>query len=176
MKTLLYLMASLALAAGGARADDIQISFDFAFQTGIPGEELIFTGTITNNGADTVFLNGDSLNPSGDSFVVTDQFYNTVPISLDAGQSSGDIELFDVTPNSHFTDTYGSFPGTYSLIGGVDGNAQDVLTLTDFTVDVAPEPPPSILFAAGLALILCWGAKRRGCLTAGEQPLGPTGH
>jgi len=45
-------------------------------------------------------LNSADLNLAGNSFTpdFIEPFFNNVPISLGPGQSSGDIQLFDVTP------------------------------------------------------------------------------
>jgi len=77
------------------------VVFDNSNQTGNPGGTLQFFGVISNTGSDTVFLNSDTLTLPGLSFTIADQFLNYVPVSLDGGSSSGDIELFDVTLSIH---------------------------------------------------------------------------
>jgi hypothetical protein len=146
----------------GSRAD-IFIAFDDPGQTGSPGQTLQFFGTITNTGSDPdpVYLNSDSFNfaLSGLSYTLTDQFFNTVPVSLAGGASSGDIELFDITLADPVNDPFGSYTGTYGLLGGMDGGngtAQDNLAQADFSVDVkaaAPEPAPFALVGTLLALM-----------------------
>lgn len=159
-KMLLFLTALTCLAVSEARADTVAITFDNPTQTGNPGDTLTFFGTILNSGTSTVFLNSDDLNLAGASFNTTDLFFGNVPISLDSGASSGDIELFDVTLLSSFTDSFGPYGGTYTLFGGVDGNAQDLLTQDNFTVTATapvatPEPATALLLATGLLGLGC---------------------
>ncbi|MBZ5620040.1 MAG: PEP-CTERM sorting domain-containing protein [Acidobacteriia bacterium] len=165
MKTILSLFASMVLAAVGASAG-VLVSFDNPSLTGSPGQTLIFTATLFNNGASTVFLNSDSLNLAGNSFTVTDQFFTTVPISLNAGMSVTGIELFDVHLNSPFTDPFGPYLGSYALLGGADGNAQDPLGQASFTVTAAapattPEPASAVLFATVVGALLARRLKVR---------------
>ena len=137
-----------------ARADTIGIAFDNASQTGSPGDTLQFFGTLTNTGADTVFLNGDDINLSGfPASAITDLFGNT-PVSLNSGANSGDIELFDVTIPTGFPGS--TNPGNYTLTGG--GNSdQNIIGTADFTVNVTgvstvPEPSYRLFLILGIAL------------------------
>jgi hypothetical protein len=152
MKTVLNFLVLSALATAGARAD-IAVTFDDPFQSGGPGATLRFFGVISNSGSDTVFLNADNLNLAGTSFTVADLFFNT-PLSLGAGMSSPDIELFDVTVNNPLSDPFGLYSGSYVLSGGLDDQAQDYLASADFGVaTVVPEPGSwSLLAIALLAL------------------------
>src|SRR5579862_7297260 len=96
MKTLFCALMLASLSANAARAD-IVITFDEPDQPAGPGDTLQFFGSIRNTGSATVFLNGDDVNLLGLSFSVNDLFFSNAPVSLNPGQSSGDIELFDVT-------------------------------------------------------------------------------
>jgi hypothetical protein len=150
------------VAATGARAD-ISVIFDAPNQTGLPGSTVQFFGTITNTGVGTVFLNGDSIDFTGaPSFSTSDLFFSTVPISLGGGASSGDIELFDISFSSPFTDAFTTYSGSYTLIGGIDGNAQDVLATQDFSVTArTPEPGYYGMLVLGLSGLLFFGHCRR---------------
>ena len=166
MKTLLKILTLGALATAGAWGG-IVITFDAPSQTGHPGDTLNFFGVISNTGSDTVFLNGDPLTLAGLSFAVTDQFFTTVPISLDGNTSSRDIDLFDVTVSNPLLDPPGEYLGSYGLIGGVDGDASDNLASANFDVTTAPGgtavPEPSTGFLLGVALVSSFIVKFLGC-------------
>jgi hypothetical protein len=154
------LFALVIAVAFSARAD-IRVIFDAPSQIGAPGDALQFFGNITNTGVDTVFLNGDSLDFSGAaSFNTNDLFFSTVPISLSGGASSGDIELFDISLSNPFTYPLGLYGGSYTLLGGVDGNAQDVLAAEDFSVTATPEPGLYGAVALGMGGLLLAGGRR----------------
>lgn len=123
--------------------------------SGTPGSSLTVTGTIVNNGTDTVYLNEANLSFATSSFLngdTTDFFFNA-PVSLDGGASSGLIDLFT------FDIAAGTLPGTYlgnslDIIGGGSDDYIDVLASAEFSVDVqgtssVPEPP-SLLLIGGV--------------------------
>jgi hypothetical protein len=150
----ILVLAACSMAAAHA---EVVVLLDTPDQTAVPGTTLQYFGTITNSDpTNAVYLNGDSLTlsaPDGD-FTVNDLFFSNVPISLDGGANSGDIELFDVTINDPFTDPYAVYTGAYELLGGVDGNAQDVLAANEFSAaPLAPEPVTSVLTLSGLAAL-----------------------
>jgi hypothetical protein len=150
MKTLFCTLLLVSLSALAANADTVTITFDQPDQSAGPGDTLEFFGTITNDTGNTVYLNTDDLNLIDVSLTTNDQFFNTVPISLAAGASSGDIELFDVSVSSPLLDATGTFSGTYTLFGGVDGDASDNLGQASFSVTTTPEPS-SIFVLLGLS-------------------------
>jgi len=167
MKTLSNLLALAALAAAGARAGDITITLDDPTQTGNPGDTLSFFGTITNDSADTIYLNSDDINLSLPDATEIDNFFASVPASLTGGQSSGDIDLFDVELANPEADPFGTYSGTYGLLGGADGGAgtaQDNLEQVSFSVGVEPAvtsaPEPSVLFELGTLLALLAVSRR----------------
>lgn len=92
-------------------------------------------------------------------YTLTDNFAN-LPISLAAGQSSADLDLFDITLAS--TVPAGVYRGTYGLIGGEDGGTgtgMDNLGQASFSVAVkaaplVPEPGTAALFGIGLGSVL----------------------
>jgi hypothetical protein len=169
MKTLLCTLILATLGATAAQADTITITFDQPNQVALPGTTVEFFGTLTNNTTGTIFLNGDALNIAGLSFTTTDQFFNNVPSSLAPGANSGDIELFDISASSPLLDAAGFYTGTYSLLGGIDGNGQDVLETNPaaFSVDTAPatspvpEPASIALFLTGASTLLPIAQKAR---------------
>jgi hypothetical protein len=133
-----------------AKADSITITFDQPNQIGKAGQTLEFFGTIKNNTGSTIFLNGDSLNISGLSFTILDQFFTTVPISLAPGSTSADIELFDVVLSNPLLDPIGKYTGSYTLLGGTDDGAQDNLGTSSFSVTTVPEPSSVYLLLGGV--------------------------
>jgi hypothetical protein len=154
MKPFLQMFA-LAVAAVTVAEAGVVFTLDNPDQTGLPGNRLQFFGTITNTGTDTVFFNSDNFNfTGGASFSTTDLFFSNAPISLDGGLSSGDIELFDVSLTDPFTDSFGLYGGSESLIGAdfsVTAQAPDSTT---------PEPASFIMAGAGV-LALALKARRR---------------
>lgn len=162
-----FLFFALAALSVGVAHANIFIILDNPTQTGAPGSTLQFTGITSNTGIDTVYLNGDSLNlAGGGDFSINDSFFVNVPISLVGGSSSGDIGLFDVTVSKPFDDAFTTYSGTYTLLGGVDGNAQDVLGQTDFSVTVTTTPEPQlrvpVFLLGGLFVIAALRRRSRG--------------
>jgi PEP-CTERM motif len=167
------ILTLVSLACGSASADTVTITLDSPTLSGSPGDTLQFFGTLTNTTADTVFLNDVNFNlasiPLGS--IDNSPFFTNAPLSLDAagsldgGFTSGDIELFDVTIPDPFAAA--NYDGTFQVLGGIDGNAQDILGTADFTVQVlgssssVPEPSSVILLGAAF-LGLCWFRRRRG--------------
>lgn len=139
-------LAALALAAISASATSISITLDQPTQAGNPGATIQYFGTITNNTGQTIYLNADSLDETDGTTSLTfnDLFFTTVPLSLAPGTNSGDIELFDAVPS-----VSGVFTGSYTLLGGSDGNAQDNLGSVNFAA--TPEPSSLMLLASGSA-------------------------
>jgi hypothetical protein len=165
---LFFVFACMAMNVAAARAD-INIVFENPAQTGVPGSTLQFFADIYNTGPTTVFTNGTGgLNLAGlpGDFTIVDNFIANGPISVAGGGSSGEFDLFDVTVNTPFPDTFTTYAGTYTLLGGVDENAQDVVGSANFSVTAAtPEPGYFAVLGTGLALI-GWLHRRRGSQTA----------
>ena len=102
----------------------------------------------------TIFLNSDDPNLAGLSFSINDQFLSTVPPSLGAGETSSDIELFDVTLSDPLQDAFATYAGDYTLVGGIDGDAQDNIGSATFSVTSVPEPSAIGLLLTGFAGLL----------------------
>jgi hypothetical protein len=81
-----------------------------------------------------------------------DEFNFDVPLYLAGGANSGDIPLFTVTINGPNQDPAGTYGGTYTLFGGVDGNASDNIGQVNFSATDTPEPASFGLFALGCGL------------------------
>lgn len=163
--------AALLVFATAALHAEITIVFDNPVQVASPGDTISFYGVISNTSTDTnindaIYLNSDTadltLGAANDS--LTDNFANTPPY-LAGQQSSGDIDLFDITLSSSTSDVYG--PGTYTLIGGADGGngtASDVLAEATFVI--APEPETWMMMLGGFVLL----AARRRLITPPVSP------
>jgi hypothetical protein len=158
MKNLLFAAMLATLGTAVANASSVTITLNTPNQHVLPGETIDIFGTIVNNSNTTLYLNNDDLNLAGLSFTTTDQFFNTVPISLapsgQPGSSSGDIELFDVTVSNPLVGGPGTFSGSYTLFGGADGGAdtaQDNLGSANFSLAITPEPPSIYLLLGAIA-------------------------
>jgi hypothetical protein len=151
------LMGVAALFLAASAQAGVLIEFQHADQSAGAGGLLSFTGIITNQGSEVVYLNGFNLNLAGNDFTtdgLTDFFAN-VPLTLAAGASTSNIALFSVAVASPLTDPTDLFLGKYSLTGGTDGEAQDLLGSADFTVSTTPgsaTPEPSTLATLLLAV------------------------
>ena len=156
MKSTLHLVFVAALAATAANAGTITIAFDTPDQTGVVGQTLSFFGVLTHvgvTGEPDIYLNSDSLDLTTPGAFVLDNFFTNVPLFLSPGQSSGLINLFDVT----LPIDVGLYAGTYQLIGGADGgtfSASDNLAQADFSVTVATPEPGTVVVLAGLAALV----------------------
>ena len=161
MKTLLCTLMLAALGSVAAKADTVTITFDQPTVSASAGDTFQVFGTITNTSGSTVFLNGDSFTVGGSSLSIVDQFFANVPISLASGGSSGDIELFDVTVSNPLLDAPGSYGISYTVLGGVDGTAQDVVggpsksgvsisVTTKAGTSAVPEPASIYLLLGGV--------------------------
>jgi PEP-CTERM motif len=104
----------------------------------------------TNEG--TVFLNGDSFDVTT-PLVLNDSGFQGSPLSQDPGDSfSGELFSFGLPSDL----PVGQYIGSFEILGGADGGAQDTLGTVNFQVDVAPavsavpEPESLMMLAAGL--------------------------
>ena len=87
-------------------------------------------------------------------------FGNITNTGVDTVFLNGDIELFDISLSNPFTYPLGLYGGSYTLLGGVDGNAQDVLAAEDFSVTATPEPGLYGAVALGMGGLLLAGGRR----------------
>ena len=126
---------------------------------GLPGDVIQFFGSLTNNTADTVFINSNSFTFAIPAAVDDSPFLNNAPFFLVGFGSSVLFEFLDVTiPPAQATGTYDGF---FTVQGGLTESAMDPIGDTAFQVTVnstAPEPGSLLLMAAGLASLV---ARRR---------------
>lgn len=160
-----FLVSSLTivgflLAVTAAKADPLTITLAQPFQSGVSGDTLDFTATITNNTDVTEYLNGDGFSIAS-PLVLDDSPYASYPLTLGAGDSYTGL-LFTVTiPPSTPQVLY---EGNFEITGGYDNsNEQDVLGSANFNVEVTPEPSSLSLLCVGLfaSLVGLGGVLRR---------------
>ncbi len=151
----------LLLVAQPLRAGAV-LTLDQSVITGLAGNTLTFSGTITNTGGQELFLNGISftLGSSELAFEPT-AFFNLVPASLAIGSSySG--QLFGVMASA--TIPSGDYGGSVGFLGGLDPFTAEEVLSADFTVRIStevPEPNTFGLTVVILAAISLWQIKRK---------------
>jgi hypothetical protein len=147
-----FLFAILFGLATLCQADTLTINLTESTLSGGPGDELDFTGTLTNNTSDTVFINSDSFTFAIPGALDDSPFLNNAPFWLDPNETSTSFELFDVVIPAGTAN--GTYPGALTVLGGVDGNAMDNLGAVAFEVVATPEPGFLPVLAAGLAYLI----------------------
>lgn len=163
------LLAAFVLAVLPPPADANSVMLTLSAAAGTAGNTVTVDGTITNNTANTVYLNGESFSFGWPSFLngdVTD-FVLHAPFFLAPGGSSGSIALFtfDIAPGTPTAIFTGNF---LDIIGGTSSSDfTDVLVSSEFSVNVGgatptPTPEPGTLILLGSGLILLAEMMRRG--------------
>jgi len=120
-----------------------------------PGGGVTFDATVSapSGNSGDVFLNGDSFSVDGPLTLDDSDFFANFPLSLAPGASfTGDLFVVTVPPGT----LDGAYLGSFTLLGGADGGAQDSLGTVNFSVNV-PEPSSISLLLAGIAGFLLWG-------------------
>jgi hypothetical protein len=158
---LLLLLPPLLLCPARRAQAQLLFTLDNPVQAGLPGQTLTFSGTLTNSGTSEIFLNGDNFSLGGTGLTLDDTpFVDGAPFSLAANESfSGSLFTVAIDSSAPFPQ---SGAGTFSIVGGVDDTAQDILASAPFQIGVtAPEPGALGLSMAGVAVLGILTARRR---------------
>ncbi len=159
IQSLKLAVVAFVLICGISRAASIQIDLTSPLVAGTPGSQITFNGTLMNTTLDTLFLNSAGVNLAG-AFDASDldvtPFLINAPLTLAAGDSMSAIDMFTITIPIGLAP--GSYGGEFTVLGGADGSAQDILGTVDFTVEVQsgtaiPEPSTWLLCLGGLMAI-----------------------
>jgi hypothetical protein len=175
--------AAIACLAAAAEAQTLNLTLldpDASVTQG--ATSIAFDAIIANPSMSaTIYLNGDSFTTSSPFLTVNDSpFDANAPVSLAPGQSSGEIELFDVDLSK--TIPVGTYSGSnlFSILGGADGgsgtafgdlaDAKFSVTVSGATSVMAPEIDANsalngLIFLVGCLVVL------RGTRPDGESPL-----
>ena len=162
LKMTLAVAALLTIGLSSAAAYADSVTFTLTDPTGYvvhTGGSLTFDATVSapnSNGA-PVFLNGDSFNVTAPITLDDSDFFSDFPLSLAPGTSfTGDLFVLTVPPNTAFE----NFLGTFTLLGGANGNADASLGTVSFDLITTPEPSSIVLLLTGMAGLARAGFKR----------------
>jgi hypothetical protein len=164
LRNLLLIIAALTvLPATPARADSLSIAFDHSILSAAPGQTVTFRGTITNLGNAIVDLNSCDVNLAGpfttDSCV---DFLLFAPLFLGPLETSAPFDMFSVTVDQRFTGPFGlQSPGIFTVFGGPNGDAMNVLVQANVGVIVTPEPRTAALLGLAITMTLALRRRRR---------------
>src|SRR5687767_625584 len=151
----MFTLAFLAILPAAVKADPITLTLDPTHSVA-QGSSVTYSGSLSNGGLPGRFINAVSLTlPPGITFNDS-AFFTNVPAFLGSGATTGVVSFFDV-----FADLLippGNYIGSFSVLGGVDDQDQNILATHEFTIMVTPggqnpipEPASMLLLASGLA-------------------------
>jgi len=151
----MFTLAFLAILPAAVKADPITLTLDPTHSVA-QGSSVTYSGSLSNGGLPGRFINAVSLTlPPGITFNDS-AFFTNVPAFLGSGATTGVVSFFDV-----FADLLippGNYIGSFSVLGGVDDQDQNILATQEFTIMVTPggqnpipEPASMLLLASGLA-------------------------
>ena len=152
------LLAGL-IAAPAAHA---QLSFTLlpGSQSGIGGDVLHFTGTLSNpSTTDTINLNSDSATFTAPGLTLDDSpFFNNAPPTLTPKGSGGEAYsggFFDIAIDPSAAP--GTYSGIFNILGGPNAGDLNVIASQNFTVTVQSAPIPEASTTASFGLLLAFG-------------------
>jgi hypothetical protein len=136
----------LMLTTNAAQATPMSFSLASPLLTTQSGLTVTFTGTITETGGTTTFLNGDSFTIAAPLIADDTLFFLNTPLVF-APLQSVTAPLFTISVPAGTAS--GLYPGSFSLLGGGTPATLTVLASQGFAVDVAgtgtPVPGPATL-------------------------------
>ena len=153
MRLAVAALLTIGLSSAAAYADTITFTLTNANGSlqGVPGGTLTYDATVSasaSNGA-AVFLNGDSFNVTAPITLDDSDFFANFPLSLAPGASfTGDLFVLTMPPGTPLE----AYLGTFTLLGGADGNASNTLGTVNFSLTATtPEPSNIVLLLTGMA-------------------------
>lgn len=154
----LFIVFVLLTTTGGARAQ-VSLLLSLPQQSGAAGTTFMFAGSLTNTGNSILYLNGDNITLLGIGLTPDDTpFLTNAPLFLAPSGMAGSSysgPFFSVAADTATNN--GSYIGTIDILGGADANAQNVLDMQEFTVNVGPAPVPEGDTCVSLGLLLTMG-------------------
>jgi len=148
-----------------AKADTLNFTLSSPQQTGLPGTTLSFSGTVSTPSSNTgaVFLNDVGTFSSGFLVLNDTPFFLNSPHSMAPGQTNTFVVF---TVGIPVGTPVGSYPGTFSILGGSSPAAFFSLSTASFQVNVSvpagvPEPATMLLLSSGLVGVAAKVRKRR---------------
>lgn len=140
---------------GSTASGQLQFFWESAVQSAHPGDVLTYSGSLTNAGSETIFLNGSAYDFSADNMVLDDSaFLANAPVSLAAGESSSLFPMFTLTVAPTVLEN--TYSGAFTILGGNTDVAQIELATQNFAVRVVPAPSGLFVGALGSLPALLW--------------------
>lgn len=169
MTLLVAPLLTLALTSAAAYADTVSFTLTNPTQyvSVTRGGSLTYDATVSAPASNSaaIFLNGDSFNVTAPVSLNDSDFFSGFPLSLMPGTSfTGDLFVLTLPAGSSAQ----AYLGSFTLLGGANGNASSTLGTVNFTLAPTPEPSSLLLLATGIAG-LAWFVSRRG---SASQSLG----